>query len=214
MKTQRQPRPTVKAILDEQVTLSVECLDRLYLNGYVPGLQTGAGLVRFLVQHLKFPVASPALLGQITQGYVRRVEAYIQKHRLPVVHFQKRERKDRIARQPVFVKHYYFYLQDAQFGEAFIKVCTYAPFAIKLYLNGHEWAKRPLEKEGIAFEALDNGFWRCANPTRLQTLCDQLGPEQIQAFLNRWLHRLPFPLEQADRQAGYTPRLSIWLQEF
>jgi len=258
MKTQPQPRPTVKAILDEHVTLSVECLDRLYLNGYVPGLQTGAGLVRFLVQHLKFPVASPALLGQITQGYVRRVEAYIQKHRLPVVHFQKGERKDRIARQlrrqhpvqdgvvfvgtaqekayafkgtksssgpgglvrfhytrqPVFVKHYYFYLQDAQFGEAFIKVCTYAPFAIKLYLNGHEWAKRQLEKEGIAFEALDNGFWRCANPTRLQTLCDQLGPEQIQAFLNHWLHRLPFPLEQADRQAGYTPRLSIWQMEY
>jgi len=34
MKTQPQPRPTVKAILDEQVTLSVECLDRLYLNGH------------------------------------------------------------------------------------------------------------------------------------------------------------------------------------
>jgi hypothetical protein len=99
MKTQPHPLPTVKEILEEHVTLTVECLDRLYLNGYVPGRQTEAGLVRFLVRHLKFPVASPALLGQITQGYVRRVEAYIQKHQLPVVHFQKGERKDKIARK-------------------------------------------------------------------------------------------------------------------
>lgn len=171
MKTQSQPRPTVKAILDEQVTLTVECLDRVDLNGYLPGLQTEAGRIRFLVQHLHFPVASPALLGQITQGYVRRVETYIQKHQLPVVHFRKGERKDKIARkmrrqypiqdgvvfvgiaqekaqafkgskgqpsprgyvqfeysrQPVFVKHDYFYLQDPPFGEGFIKVGTYAP---------------------------------------------------------------------------------------
>jgi hypothetical protein len=43
---------------------------------------------------LKFPVASPALLGQITQAYVRQVEAYIQNHQIPVVSFMKGERKD------------------------------------------------------------------------------------------------------------------------
>jgi hypothetical protein len=258
MKAQPKPLPTIKAILDQHVTLSVECLDRLYLNGYIPNLQTEAQLIHFLVRHLKFPVASPAVLGQITRGYVQRVEAFIQKHQIPVVPFKKGERKDKIAqkmrreypvqdgvvfvgvaqekahafkgskdqptkrgfvqfqyaRQPVFVKHYYFYLQDAQFGEAFIKVCTYAPYGIKVYLNGHEWAKQQLAKEGIAYEALDNGFWRCAHPQRLQQLCDQLGPEHLQQFLNRWLQRLPFPLAQADRQAGYTPHLSIWQMEY
>jgi hypothetical protein len=34
--------------------------------------QTEAGLIGFLTRHLQFPVASPALLGQLTQGYVRR----------------------------------------------------------------------------------------------------------------------------------------------
>jgi hypothetical protein len=258
MKTQPKPLPTIKELLAEHVSLTVECLDRLYLNGYIPALQTEAGLIGFLVHHLKFPVASPAILGQLTQGYVRRVEAYIQKHKLPVVPFQKGERKDQIARkmrrqhpvhdgvvfvgvaqekaqafkgrkekasgrgyiqfqytrQPVFVKHYYFYIDDAQFGEGFIKVCTYAPYAIKVYLNGHEWAKRQLERIGVAYEALDNGFRRCEDPVRLQKVCDQLGPEAIQQFLHRWLQRLPFPLERADRQAGYTPRLSVWQMEY
>ena len=84
----------------------------------------------------------------------------------------------------------------------------------RLCLNGHEWAKGQLGQEGMALEALDNGFWRCANPTRLQTLCDPLGPEHIQAFLDRWLGRLPFPLEGADRQAGYSPQLSIGQMEY
>ena len=258
MKTPPQPRPTNKALLDEHVTLTVECLDRLYLNGYIASLQTGAGVVRFLVDHLKFPVASPALLGQLSKDYIARVEAYIQKHQLPVVPFEKRQRKDTIAqklrrqrpvrdavvfvgtaqekasgfkatkdtttrpgqlrfhysRQAVFVKHYYFYLDDPDFGEAFIKVCTYAPWAIKVCLNGHEWAKRQLEHAHIAYQALDNGFAQCADPERLQQLCDQLGPEHIQAFLDRWLARLPFPLDAPTRQAGYDPRLAIWQLEY
>ena len=32
------PLPTIKALLDEHVTLTVECLDRLYLNGDIPSL--------------------------------------------------------------------------------------------------------------------------------------------------------------------------------
>ena len=73
------------------------------------------------------------------------------------------------SRQSVFVNHDYFYLQDEDFGPAFIKVCTYAPYAVKICLNGHEWAKRQLRKQDIAFEALDNGFLSCEDPQELQT---------------------------------------------
>jgi hypothetical protein len=65
----------------------------------------------------------------------------------------------------VYVNHYYFYIDNADFGPVFLKVCSYAPWAIKLCLNGHEWAKRRLEKEGIDYEALDNGFLSCATPS-------------------------------------------------
>ncbi|MGH3301271.1 MAG: hypothetical protein ACRDOK_06175 [Streptosporangiaceae bacterium] len=42
--------------------------------------------------------------------------------------------------RPVAV--YYFYLWDAGFGPAFIKVCTYCPWPVKIWVNGHEWAKQ------------------------------------------------------------------------
>ena len=50
---------------------------------------------------------------------------------------------------------------------------------LMLCLNGHEWAKRRLEKKKIAYEALDNGFLSCAAPANLQQICDSLGPEEI-----------------------------------
>src|SRR5579862_5278632 len=79
----------------------------------------------------------------------------------------------------VYVNHYYFYIDDEDFGPLFIKVCSYAPWSTKLCINGHEWAKRQLDKRGIVYESLDNGFFSCAEPEQLQQICDSLGPEQI-----------------------------------
>ena len=36
---------------------------------------------------------------------------------------------------------FYFYLWDADVGPAFIKICAYFPYPVKVWLNGHEWAK-------------------------------------------------------------------------
>jgi hypothetical protein len=33
---------------------------------------------------------------------------------------------------------YYFYLWDDGFGPAFIKICAYFPYPIKVWANGHE----------------------------------------------------------------------------
>ena len=62
------------------------------------------------------------------------------------------------------VNHFYFYGLDEDFGPFFLKFCTYFPYNAKLCINGHEYVKRQLAKEGIAFEALDNGILTCANP--------------------------------------------------
>jgi len=69
----------------------------------------------------------------------------------------------------------YFYLWDADFGPAFIKVCACFPYPVKVRVNGHEWGKRQCVKAGIGFTALSNGFATCADPDALQMICDRLG---------------------------------------
>jgi hypothetical protein len=243
---------SIPELLSGHVTLEVECLDRLYLNGYIGSLATSGGLVTFMREQLGKPIPSPVVLGQITEKFRETVKALAEREQIPIYQFQHKEDKDktgnRLRRQrgirdgivfigvaqekaqafqgkkingwfeftrdkTVYVNHYYFYIDDADFGPLFIKVCSYAPWGTKLCLNGHEWAKRQLDKMGIAYEALDNGFLSCADPKKLQEICDSLGPEQIEALFRKWLKRIPLPLRSEDRAAGYDWSLSIWQME-
>ncbi|HWT77900.1 MAG TPA: hypothetical protein VN648_03740, partial [Candidatus Methylomirabilis sp.] len=133
----------------------------------------------------------------------------------PVFGTEKRRNPDTGQRYPwivsrtSMVNHFYFYGLDKDFGPFFLKFCTYFPYNAKLCINGHEYVKRQLAKEGITFEALDNGILTCANPKRLQQLCDGLSPAKIDALLRKWLRRLPHPFPAQDRAAGYRYDLSI-----
>lgn len=104
---------------------------------------------------------------------------------------------------------YYFYIYDADFGPGFIKICTYFPYPGKVWLNGHEWAKRQARRQGLGFVALSNGFASCEDPGRLQGICDRFGPEDIEGFFARWSAVIPTPFTEADRRAGYFWELSM-----
>ena len=245
----------VKEILTNKVTLDIECIDRVYLNGYVKHLHMAGGLITFIREQMGFPIPSPMVLPPFTQAFRKTVEQYAKEQGLSIVDFAKGEDKDEKARthlakfekkqgvvligkaqekalgykgqrkehgkkvwfdysrQSLFVTYYYFYILDADFGLFFIKVCTYFPFDVKVCFNGHEWAKQQLHKEGIGFEALNNGFLSCENPERLQVICHQLDAEKIQALFDRWVEQLPWPLTQEHRAAGYAHQLSIWQLE-
>ena len=244
--------PSIPELLSGHVTLEVECLDRLYLNGYIGRLATPGWLVTFMREQLGKPIPSPVVLGQVTEKFREAVKAKALREQIPIYQFNHKERKDDVANRfreqrgvrdgivfigvaqekvqayqgkkvngqfeftrdkTVYINHYYFYIDDADFGPLFVKVCSYAPWAIKVCLNGHEWAKRQMEKRGIAYEALDNGFLSCADPQRLQEICDSLGPDDIDRLFRKWLNRLPLPLRAEDRQAGYDWSLSIWQME-
>ena len=73
---------TVNEVLGGHVVLDIECLDRVYLNAYVPILQSSGQVVAFMTQHLGMPIPSPALLDKIGHevppggGVVRRGERH------------------------------------------------------------------------------------------------------------------------------------------
>jgi hypothetical protein len=119
-----------------------------------------------------------------------------------------------IVKSATPVNQFYFYGLDEDFGPFFLKFSTYFPYNAKLCLNGHEYVKRQLAKEGIAFEPLDNGILSCADPQRLQQICDGLSAAKIDALVRKWLAKLPHPYTAADRQAGYRYDVSILQAEF
>ena len=107
------------------------------------------------------------------------------------------------------VSVFYIYIFDERMGPGFIKICTYFPYPVKAWVNGHEWAKRQALAAGIGFTALSNGFASCDDPAALQAICDRFGPGTVQVWFERWMARLPLPLTGADRDAGYWWELSM-----
>ena len=242
----------VNDLLDGHVALDLECLDRVYLNAYVPNLQVSGQVVIFMREHLGCPVPSPAMFNKIGTAFRRAVTAFAEDNDIPMVRFAKGDRKADVMRpyltaatepgvvaigaaqeyQSVFTGHdrnadqagppsysftkadrrvsvFYFYIWDDDFGPGFIKLCSYFPYPAKVWLNGHEFAKRQATKTAIAFAELANGFESCDNPAALQAICDRLGPSDIAAFFERWIAVIPTPLTDTDREAGYWWELSM-----
>ena len=67
---------TVNDLLDGHVALDVECLDRIYLNGYVPNLQVPGQVVTFMTGHLGYPIPSPAIMEKIGTRFRRAVAMF------------------------------------------------------------------------------------------------------------------------------------------
>jgi hypothetical protein len=82
----------INDVLDGHVSLALDCVDRLYLNAYVPDLQVGGQVATFLTQHLGFPIPSPALLERIGNRFRREVKAFAADHGVPILALKKPDR--------------------------------------------------------------------------------------------------------------------------
>lgn len=183
----------VNDLLEGHAALDIECLDRVYLNAYVPNLQVGGQVVTFLTEHLGNPVPSPALFARIGNAFRASVRRFAEEKGIPLIHFKKGDRHIEVMRpyleqaqepgvvaigvaqefQSVFTGYdhatkpgavcfgfskadrrvtvYYFYVLDREFGPGFIKIASYFFYPGKLWVNGHEWAKRQADRARLPY---------------------------------------------------------------
>ena len=246
---------TAADMVDGHVSLDISCLDRLYLTGFVPKLQTAGGVIYFLHDHRGYPITSPAVFEQIGNRFRVAMREWVQANNIPMVRFTAGDRKADVmapyldaaqtqgrsqvvavgcaqeyaqvwtatkrdtdpgkcpqfsfTKQQRRVSVFYIYIWDTRMGPGFIKICTYFPYPIKVWLNGHEWAKRQARAAGIAFTELSNGFADCDDPDGLQAICDSFTAGAIRVWFERWMAQLPLPLTLADRDAGFWWELSM-----
>src|SRR5438552_3372656 len=85
-------------LLRDRVTLTCRSIDRIFLQGYVPKLQSVGLVCIFLRWARGFFIPSSAAFGKIGDAYVAEVDRFAKKNGIPVVHFQKGENKEAVAR--------------------------------------------------------------------------------------------------------------------
>jgi hypothetical protein len=88
---------SVADVIAHHVTWELESIDRMYLNLYVPGLQSEGGVVYFFREHRGQPFASSALMDPITKRFRAAVDAFVAAEGIPLITFHPGERKEDIA---------------------------------------------------------------------------------------------------------------------
>jgi hypothetical protein len=102
-----------------------------------------------------------------------------------------------------WVKQYNFYIQDAEWGPMFVRVCPYFPFSARICLNQHYWVALKMKQAGIRFTQPGNAFRRCSDPAALQNIADSLTAEDLTRCGHKWLSRLiPFFRPSERREHG------------
>jgi hypothetical protein len=175
----------------------------------------GVPVIRFKAGERKADVMAPYLDAAASTGHSQVVAIGCAQEFQLVWTARKRDTDPGGCPQFSFTKEqrrvsvFYVYIWDDKMGSGFIKICTYFPYPVKAWINGHEWAKRQALAAGIGFTALSNGFASCDDPAALQQICDRFGPGAVQVWFERWMARIPLPLTSADRDAGYWWELSM-----
>jgi hypothetical protein len=90
---------SVADVLDEHVTLEVECIDRMFLNVYQPRLQHVNGVVAFFRGHRGATFASSALMDPISKDFVGALHRFCRDQPLPMLDFARGQRKDDLAHE-------------------------------------------------------------------------------------------------------------------
>ena len=89
--------------------------------------------------------------------------------------------------------HYYLYYLDREFGFMFIKIQTWFPFNIQVYINGRELMKHVFDANGISYQCYNNSFTHISDLTKAQELADQFDPTKLCRHLDGFVRPLiPF----------------------
>ena len=218
---------TVADVFDSHVTLELESLDRVYLNVYQPkqflrsidryAREHHVPVISFEKSQRKEDLAAKYLTTfSATEGvlFIGKAQEKLRTFRTEGRRNDRGETYPWIVASTAMVNQYYFYAVDEDFGPFFLKYSSYFPYGAKFCFNGHEYFKRQLTKEGIAYEELANGILSCDNPRRMQKLADGLTPCRIERFLRKWQNHLPHPLTTSQQTAGYRHEISMCQVEF
>lgn len=91
--------PTLAELQQEHVVMELECIDRMYLNAYVPQLTSEGGIAAFCRGYLGHRFASTNAAVPRTKAFVAAINEFCEREHVELVRFRKGERKDHVMQK-------------------------------------------------------------------------------------------------------------------
>lgn len=98
--------------------------------------------------------------------------------------------------------HFYFYYMDREFGFMHVRLQSWFPFQIQVYINGHEWLAQQMDQQGVYYERYENCFTRIDDLEKAQALCERFAHRQWPRVWDAFAQRVN-PMLPTIREAGF-----------
>ena len=103
------------------------------------------------------------------------------------------DQRPRFVSSPRAQRVLYYYFLDPQLGLIHVRLQTWAPFTLQVYVNGHDWLAQQMVRLGLGFVQLDNAFTQLDDPVKAQRQADRFAHLDWTKILSRY-GRLVNPL--------------------
>jgi hypothetical protein len=103
------------------------------------------------------------------------------------------EKRPRFVSKPRQQRVLYYYFLDPQLGLIHVRLQTWAPYTLQIYVNGHDWLAQQMARLGMGFVLKHNAFTQLDDPAKAQNLADRFARLNWGKILGRYA-RLVNPL--------------------
>ena len=100
--------------------------------------------------------------------------------------------------------HHYFYYNDKEFGIMFVKLQSWMPYTIKIYINGKEYLKKQLEKAGIKYKSYNNSITSVDDMEKAQEISDKFIEKKWHAVFDGFARRINIFTQKIEEIIGRT----------
>ncbi|MGZ3392440.1 MAG: hypothetical protein ACXVCF_23015, partial [Isosphaeraceae bacterium] len=101
----------------------------------------------------------------------------------------------------------YFYFLDPALGLIHIRLTTWFPFSVQVYVNGHSWLAQQMLEHRLGFTQRDNAFTALDDPQAAQVLADSF----VDQDWRKILHRLVRQVNPLMRQPWFRSLSYYWV---
>ena len=107
-------------------------------------------------------------------------------------------KKLEIISKPTKCKHYYFYYNDEEFGLMYLKIQTWFPYNVQIYINGREYLSKLLDKNNIKYEMYNNSFSYIEDFDKAQELANGILNKKISDSFDGLIEKINIHLPKIE----------------
>lgn len=101
-------------------------------------------------------------------------------------------------------KHYYLYYNDEEFGLMFLRIQTWFPYNVQVYINGREYCSKIFNKNNIKYEMYNNSFSYIDDFEKAQKLADNILNQKLSDSLDAIVGKVNILLPNIKEKLNHT----------